>query len=62
MIIKCKRVFTANSVKETGYIKILQATDNVSMVEHGYYRPPKGGQFYDMKVVSGYAFLQTYYV
>ena len=25
-----------------------------------YYRPPEGGRLYDMKVVSGYAFLQTY--
>ena len=27
-----------------------------------YNRPPEGGRFYDMKVVSGYAFLRTYYV
>ena len=27
-----------------------------------YYRPPEGGRLYDMKVVSGYAFLRTYYV
>ena len=26
-----------------------------------YYRPPVGGRFYDMKVVSGYVFLRTYY-
>ena len=26
------------------------------------YRPPEGGRLYDMKVVSGYAFLRTYYV
>ena len=29
---------------------------------NGYYRPPEGGRLYDMKVVSGYAFLRTYYV
>ena len=27
-----------------------------------YYRPPEGDRLYDMKVVSGYAFLRTYYV
>ena len=27
-----------------------------------YYRPPEGGRLYDMKVVSGYAFLQTYFI
>ena len=27
-----------------------------------YYRPPEGGRLYDMKVVSGYAFLRTYFV
>ena len=27
-----------------------------------YYRPPEGGRLYDMKVVSGYEFLRTYYV
>ena len=27
-----------------------------------YYRPPEGGRLYDMKVVSGYAFLRAYYV
>ena len=27
-----------------------------------YYRPPEGGRLYDMKDVSGYAFLRTYYV
>ena len=27
-----------------------------------HYRPPEGGRLYDMKVVSGYAFLRTYYV
>ena len=27
-----------------------------------YYRPPEGGRLYDMKVVSGYVFLRTYYV
>ena len=33
------------------------------MVQQGYYyRPPEGGRLYDMKVVSGYAFLRTYYV
>ena len=26
-----------------------------------YYRPPEGGRLYDMKVVSAYAFLRTYY-
>ena len=26
-----------------------------------YYRPPEGGRLYD-KVVSGYAFLRTYFV
>ena len=26
------------------------------------YRPPEGGRLYDMKVVSGYAFLRTYFV
>ena len=27
-----------------------------------YYRSPEGGRLYDMKVVSGYAFLRTYFV
>ena len=27
-----------------------------------HYQPPEGGRLYDMKVVSGYAFLRTYYV
>ena len=27
-----------------------------------YYRPPEGGRLHDMKVVSGYVFLRTYYV
>ena len=27
-----------------------------------YYRPPEGGRLYDMEVVSGYAFLRTYFV
>ena len=27
-----------------------------------YYRPLEGGHLYDMKVVSGYAFLRTYFV
>ena len=30
--------------------------------DNRYYRPPEGGRLYDMKVVSGYAFLRTYYV
>ena len=30
-------------------------------IQH-YNRPPEGGQLYDMIVVSGYAFLRTYYV
>ena len=29
---------------------------------HDYYRPQEGGRLYDMKVVSGSAFLRTYYV
>ena len=31
-------------------------------VNQSYYRPPEGGRLYDMKVVSVYAFLRTYYV
>ena len=27
-----------------------------------YYRPTEGGRLYDIKVVSCYAFLRTYYV
>ena len=27
-----------------------------------HYQPPEGGRLYDMKVVSGYVFLRTYYV
>ena len=27
-----------------------------------YYRPPEGGRLFDMKVVSSYVFLRTYYV
>ena len=27
-----------------------------------YYRPPEGGRLYDMKFVSGNAFLRTYFV
>ena len=36
----------------------------LTVIERGlnYYRPPEGGRLYDMKVVSGYAFLRTYYV
>ena len=30
--------------------------------KQNYYRPPEGGRLYDMKVVSGYAFLRTYYI
>ena len=26
------------------------------------YGPPEGGRLYDMKVVSGYVYLRTYYV
>ena len=26
------------------------------------YRPPEGGRLHDIEVVSGYAFLRTYYV
>ena len=32
----CKRVLTADDVKEMGKIKILQITDSVSMIGHGY--------------------------
>ena len=32
------------------------------MVYFHYYRPPEGGRLYVMKVVSGYAFLRTYFV
>ena len=27
-----------------------------------HYQPPEDGRLYDMKVVSGYAFLRTYFV
>ena len=27
-----------------------------------YYRPPGGGRLFDMKVVSSYVFLRTYYI
>ena len=30
--------------------------------EFCYYRPPEGGRLFDMKVVSSYVFLRTYYV
>ena len=36
VLIKCKRVLTANNVNETGKIKILQTSDRVSTVEQGY--------------------------
>ena len=39
----------------------LDVQNNFLMIQH-YYRPPEGGQLYDMKVVSGYAFLRTYFV
>ena len=29
---------------------------------NSYYRPPVGGRLFDMKVVSSYVFLRTYYV
>ena len=35
---------------------------NTPYMEYVVYRPPEGGRLYDMKVVSGYAFLRTYYV
>ena len=31
-------------------------------MQHDYYRPPGGGRLFDMKVVSSYVFLRTYYV
>ena len=38
-------------------------TENANVnLQHLHYRPPEGGRLYDMKVVSGYAFLRTYYV
>ena len=36
VLIKYKRVLTANNVNETGKIKILQTSDRVSTVEQGY--------------------------
>ena len=36
VVIKCKRVLTANNVKETGKVKILQSTNNVWTVEQGH--------------------------
>ena len=35
---------------------------NETLLNMYYYRPPEGGRLYDMKVVSGYAFLRTYFV
>ena len=35
---------------------------NQTSLNNIYYRPPEGGWLYDMKVVSGYAFLRAYYV
>ena len=32
----------------------------VNICNH-HYRPPEGGRLYDMKVVSAYEFLRTYY-
>ena len=33
----------------------------VLFIKQDHCRPPEGGRLYDMKVVSGYAFLRTYY-
>ena len=37
-------------------------TVHITNIRDTYYRPPEGGRLYDMKVVSGYAFLRTYFV
>ena len=43
------------------YCYILEfVTGHGNLLNH--YRPPEGGRLYDMKVVSGYAFLRTYFV
>ena len=34
--------------------------NQIALLKAIYYRPPEGGRLYDMKVVSGYAFLRTY--
>ena len=48
---KCKQI-----------ILISMCTNLFQMQTNLYYRPPEGGRLYDMKVVSGYAFLRTYFV
>ena len=43
------------------YVNILHTHTEHAQTNATYYRPP-GGRLYDLKVLSGYAFLRTYYV
>ena len=36
--------------------------DNALKICDNFYRPPGGGRLFDIKVVSSYVFLRTYYV
>ena len=44
------------------YMYILKPTRLTPKMTTANYRSPEGGRLYDMKVVSGYAFLRTYFV
>ena len=46
------------STKNYTYVKEKVHTIDANL----YYRPPRGGRLFDMKVVSSYVFLRTYYV
>ena len=44
----CKRVLTADDVKEMGKIKILQITDSISMIGHGYLCKRSENEWYQL--------------
>ena len=43
------------------FIQYTYNCQNITVFKSVYYRPPEGGRLYDMKVVSGYVVLRTYY-
>ena len=57
-----ERIFFFNVISVNDVLLIVVKEQIYSSHGRYYYRPPEGGRLYDMKVVSGYAFLRTYYV
>ena len=54
------RLHQANHIID---VEVCQDPDTTyRFININHYRPPEGGRLYDMKVVSGNAFLRTYFV